>query len=494
MRLNQRASGVLMPMPSLAGPHGCGDLGDVAHQFARFLATAGQRWWQILPIGPPGFGDSPYQPTSAFAGSPLLIALEPLVRDGLLSRQSLDPLPPRKQTHYGVAKSYREPRLRTAFDALDRRKHVDIAQKFAGYCARQETWLSDFALFCALKDAHDGAAWTTWAPELRARRKPALERAQSQLSAEIRYHMFLQFVFDHQWSSLRAQCKRLGVGLIGDAPMFVAHDSADVWAHPELFHLNATGACTVIAGVPPDCFSKTGQIWGNPLYRWSVLREQNYAWWIERLRLLLSRVDAVRLDHFIGFHRFWAVPADARTALHGRWLAGPGADFFQALFQALPEAQLVVEDLGLVTPQVEELRDQFGLPGMRVLQFGFGGDAASAYHLPHNYSRKSVVYTGTHDNDTVQGWLKSGGRHLRTQVARYVGNDQDLGRSLVRLALASVADTAIIPLQDLLGLGSFARINIPGVATGGWRWRVAADALSAKLAQELNCLTHTYGR
>jgi 4-alpha-glucanotransferase len=506
--LQERASGVLLHLTSLPGPHGNGDLGKEARGFVEFLARAGQRWWQMLPVGPAGYGDSPYSAMSAFAGNPLLVDISAL---GIpVDRARL----PQGAVDYEAATAFREKHLRRAFQA-EASLPARAQSGFRAYCEREAAWLDDFALFAALKRAHGGVEWTKWPEALRTREPGALAQARKRHADEIELAKFVQWKFDDQWNALRALCKQRGIGLIGDLPIFVAHDSADVWQHPEVWKLDDDGVSTCVAGVPPDYFSKTGQRWGNPLYRWAHLKKEGYAWWVERVRSALSRFDAVRLDHFIGFARYWEVPGDEKTAMNGRWMKGPGRDLFDTIQRELGRGRLpfIAEDLGAVTPKVTRLRRDLGLPGMRIIQFAFGDDQQAPGFLPHNHTRGSAVYTGTHDNDTIVGWFHDPGdgkastrspeqtnAERRTALAYLGRTSADLERGLeihwemIRLAFASVAHTAIVPMQDLLGLGSEARMNTPGQAGGNWRWRVDADALTPALERRLLEVTRTYGR
>jgi 4-alpha-glucanotransferase len=494
--LDQRAAGVLLHPTSLPGPAFAGDLGPAAHRFVAWLRAARQRLWQMLPVGPPGFGASPYQVFSAFAGNPLLVSLELLRRDGLLDREAAAP-PRDPRPHladFERATRLRLPLLRRAHERFHRRR---TARAALDDFRATRPWLADWALFAALKEAHQGAPWTAWAPGLRDRRPGALRAARRDLADAIAFHEFVQLEFERQWAALRARCRAAGVGLVGDLPCFPAHDSADVWAARELFHLDRRGRPTAVAGVPPDYFSAAGQLWGNPLYRWPAIAARGYEFFVTRLGATLGRFDAVRLDHFIGFHRYWAVPAGARTATAGRYHPGPGAALFRRLRAALGPLPLIAEDLGVVTPEVKALRDRLGLPGMRVLQFAFGDDPEADSYKPHNYPRRCVVYTGTHDNDTTVGWFRDrgSGRSTRGRAAiaaeraaalRYLGSDgREIHWDLIRVALGSVADLAIVPAQDLLGLGSAARMNRPGTASGNWRWRLQPGALDAALAARL---------
>jgi 4-alpha-glucanotransferase len=502
MRL-PRASGVLLHPSSLPGRHGIGDLGSEAHRFVDFLAATGQRWWQILPLGPTGFGNSPYQSTSSFAGNALLIDVDALVKRGWLAPEAClhDSLPIDRVDFDAVA-VLKEASLRLAFEGF---KAKGEDPHFEEFIAANHAWLDDFVLYQSLKDVHAGLPWYEWEAELVKREPTVLARWRNQLADGIRYHEFVQFAFEIQWQELRAACVNRGVMLIGDLPIFVAHDSADVWANPELFYLNDQGRPLVVAGVPPDYFSETGQYWGNPLYNWEAHAAGDYAWWAARLRFLLGRVDIVRIDHFRGFEAYWEIPAGAPTAASGKWVEGPGSKFFEALRRRLGHLPLIAEDLGVITPGVEALRDDFSLPGMRVLQFGFSADAGAEKHLPHRFAPHCVVYTGTHDNDTTRGWFTS------TDVATTQSWDEILAErafarrylctsgdefhwDMIRLAISSVADTAIIPLQDILGLDSRARMNTPGEAEGNWWWRYQKGQIDQHLQDRLAELTAAYSR
>ena len=503
--LAERSSGVLLHLTSLPGPHGHGDLGPAAHRFARFLSESGQRWWQMLPVVPPGAGNSPYVSVSSSAGGALLISLDGLAAEGWLADADL--AAPRSLTgtraQYARAARFRSVRLRKAFanfSARAARRH-----RLERYWEQNQDWLHDYALFRALQQAYRGTPWTDWEAGLRNRRSAALNRARTQLHDEVNYHAFLQYVFDRQWVALRNRCRALRLRLLGDVPMFVAHDSADVWANRELFDLDRRGDARAVAGVPPDAFSRTGQLWGNPLYRWDRLRESGFAWWVARLRRNLQRFDAVRLDHFIGFHRCWRVAAGARTARRGRFVRVPGTRLLSTLKTSLGALPFVAEDLGLLTPEVHALRDAFALPGMRVLQFGFD-DEGGRHYQPHRYPPRCVAYTGTHDNDTIVGWYRSlppvtepearrRALDRRRYVRRYAGGDADeIHWQLIRVVLASGANTAIFPMQDLLGLDSRARMNIPGTARGNWEWRLAADQLDPDVGMRLAQMCSDYER
>jgi 4-alpha-glucanotransferase len=505
--LSARASGVLLHPTCLPGPHGSGDLGAGARRFVDFLAASRQRWWQMLPVGPPGYGESPYSAESAFGGNPLLVSLEGLASWGLLDLASLvpaEPLPADKLDYVPTA-AHRTRHLRAAFAAFQKRTDH---RAFDVFCDENRTWLDELALFRALKRAHGGVQWTRWEAGARQRQPEALAAARRELADEVVLEKFIQYAFDAQWSELRAYAAGHGIGLVGDVPIFVAHDSADVWQHPEQFFLDQDGEPTVISGCPPDYFSATGQRWGNPLYRWRRMKKGGYAWWIARLRMALGRFDAVRLDHFIGFQRYWEIPATEPTAVRGRWMKGPGTDFFDAVERALglDPLPLIAEDLGEVTPAVYALRDRYALPGIRILQFAFGDDRSAPSFLPYNYPPRAVVYTGTHDNDTLVGWFHDAGasgstrtpgqvQRERAAALRYLGTTgQEIHWDMIRVALASVARLAVFPLQDILGLGSEARMNRPGQPEGNWTWRFREDALEPELAERLALLTQTYGR
>jgi 4-alpha-glucanotransferase len=511
--LGERRSGLLLHPTSLPGPHGSGDFGPEAVKFVDFLASTGQSWWQMLPVGPAGFGNSPYSALSAFAGNPLLISLDWLVEDGLLDRHGLEEAArlqnlPRDHVDYGRVIHHRGQRLKAAFEAFQRMGQGggEVSKEaFTAFCERERVWLDDFALYAALKARQGGKQWTLWSPELVRREPAALGRARRDLAEEVRFHQFEQWMFERHVRRLRAHAHSQGIGIIGDVPIFVAHDSADVWAHPEVFHLDADGQPTVVAGVPPDYFSKTGQRWGNPLYRWSALKERGFDWWITRMQKTLERFDILRLDHFIGFHRYWEIQGTCPTAVDGQWVLGPGAAFFETVRERLGDLPLIAEDLGLVTPEVTALREQFGLPGIKVLQFAFSADIYAPDFLPHNYVRNSVVYTGTHDNNTSVGWYTEGpGESTRTpeqvELERHAAREylaadgNQIHWDMIRAVEGSVASLCIIPVQDLLGLGPEARMNRPGRADGNWEWRVPEHSLQGDVARRLGDLTRVFYR
>jgi len=494
----QRASGLLLHVSSLPGAHGHGDLGREALEWLDFLADAGQRYWQVLPIHPTGPGNSPYSGVSAFAGNPLFISLDRLAGEGLLTKVELGKPLPQGHIQFARARKHRLPLLRMAF-ARYRDKPRPYTRELAAFRERARYWLDDYCLYMALKQRRPSQSWSDWEPALRSREKKALSAARSELAEQIAYYEFEQLMFDRQWRALREHASERAVQLIGDIPIFVAHDSSDVWAQQACFQLDARGRPTSVSGVPPDYFSEDGQLWGTPLYDWRALKRQRYTFWVERIRALLDRFDLVRLDHFIGFERYWQIPATAKTAREGRWQRGPGRDLFDVATKTLGPLPFIAEDLGEMSPDVEQLRDQLGFPGMRVLQFGFGSDASNAF-LPHNYLRSCVAYTGTHDNNTMLGWLKdvASAGELR-KVREYLGSEREpsaekLGAQLVRLLLSSVAQLTIVPVQDVLGMDDRARMNVPGQADDNWSFRVPRGALGKQLAKSLLQMTRVYGR
>jgi len=501
-----RGSGLLLHVTSLPGALGCGDLGPAAYDFVDFLARTGQSLWQVLPLGPTGYGNSPYQATSAFAGNPLLVSLEKLADHGWLSQGDLQPPHSRHdQVEFDAVIAWRRPRLEAAF-----RQFVAAGGESSGdfhqFRAASADWLDEFALFSALKNEAGGRAWTEWPAELVRRQPEALADARRRLADEIACEIFIQYQFAVQWSAIRNYAHARHVRIMGDIPIFVAHDSADVWMHQDLFQLDGDGRPIFVAGVPPDYFSATGQLWGNPLYRWDVMAERGYKWWVERFRHAMQQFDLVRLDHFRGFEAYWEIPGGAPDARGGRWVPGPGIDFFRAASHALGPLPLVAEDLGVITAQVDALREEVGAPGMRVLQFAFGADPKSTEYLPHNYPHHCVVYTGTHDNDTTAGWFHSqageGTTRDQAEVDReratilaYIGTDgSDIAWDMIRVAWSSIADTAIAPLQDVLSLGSDARFNLPGTSSGNWGWRVAVSQLTHAVEERLTHATTIYER
>jgi len=496
--MSDRRSGILLHPTSLPGPHGAGDLGAASHRFVTWLAQAGQRGWQVLPLSPTGYGDSPYQALSSRAGNPLLVSLEVLRNEGWLSDADLSGAPagPPDSADLEAALAWKRSRLVRAAEAFRARAGSEPRAELADFRARETSWLEDWALFAALKDAHQGRPWTTWPAALAGRDPQALDEARERYTAAIDAAVFAQWCFFRQWEALRARCRALDITLIGDVPIYVAHDSVEVWSRPDLFDLDPTGQPRSVSGVPPDYFSASGQRWGNPIYDWPRVALEGYAFWIGRVRGTLAMVDRIRLDHFRGFEAYWRIPASCPTAVEGAWVPGPGAPLFEALERALGPLPFIAENLGVITPEVEALRRRFGFPGMAVLQFAFGNDPQAPTFRPHNYSRDLVAYTGTHDNDTTIGWWEGGAEgSVRTAadvqaekaLAReYLGTDgREMNWVTIRALLTSVADTAVFPMQDVLGLGNAARMNRPSTLGGNWRWRLRDEALSPALAARL---------
>ena len=504
-----RASGILLHPTSLPGPWGLGEIGPQAAAFVRELAALRQQYWQVLPLGPTGYGDSPYQSFSSFAGNPLLISFNTLLAEGLLTSAELADFPalPEDRVDFGAVIPARLAVLRAVSAAFAHRASAEQLHAFELFCAQHAGWLPDYALFMALKGAHGGGSWTGWPAALANRDAAALAAAREQWHAEINDICVQQFLFDRQWQALRQLARSEGLQIIGDVPIIVAQDSADVWAHRELFCLDETGRPTVVAGVPPDYFSATGQLWGNPLYRWQVHATSGFAWWIARLRRTLELVDLVRLDHFRGFAAYWEIPAGEPTAIHGRWVQGPGAPFFAAVGAALGGLPLIAEDLGMITDDVHALRDEFALPGMRILQFSFGHLGREPQQLPEAFPENCAVYTGTHDNDTTCGWFHAAPGVTDTRAAeavraehdyilRYLHKrkDRDINWAFIELAFRNQARLAVVPLQDVLGLGSEARMNTPGQPAGNWQWRCRRGALTRAMKNRLARLTLETGR
>lgn len=494
-----RSSGLLLHITSLPGPYGIGDLGPAARHWVDQLAEARQTWWQILPLTPPTF-DSPYTSLSAMAGNPLLLSPDELVRDGLLRPEDL-PRPMRGgRVDYPAVIALKRRPVEVAFERYrtNRRRWRSAFDRFRH---EHRAWLDDYALFVALRDAHGGRCWTTWPRDLARRRPDALRSARRELAEAIERQAFAQFLFFRQLEQLRTHARQRGIRLIGDVPIFVAHDSADVWSSPHLFQLDRNFEPKAVAGVPPDYFSTTGQRWGNPLYDWRAMQRDGFDWWIRRFRAALSQVDVVRIDHFRGFDAYWSVPASAPTARSGRWVKAPGNALFQALEKAFAgrgrpsRLPFIAEDLGVITPDVEKLRDDFGLPGMRVLQFAFAGSPADPF-LPHNYIRNAVAYTGTHDNDTTVGWYRSLKPAERRRVHAYLGEVDagSIGPAMIRAVWGSVADLAIAPVQDLIGLDSECRMNLPGACEHNWAWRLPDRALKPRHLKQLRQITELYNR
>jgi 4-alpha-glucanotransferase len=494
MNLNQRSSGVLLHISSLPGPHGIGDLGPAAFHFVDWLESAGQSIWQLLPTTPIGPGDSPYQSVSAFAGSPLMVALEPLVERGWLSQPQL-PAFNDKAVEFGKVVPWRLEQLRNAYAGFEANATAADRAAFAAWSEQEASWADDYSLFMALESAHNGSCWWDWAPELRARKKPALAKARKELAAEISFWLFVQWQFDTQLAAVKQYANAKGVHIMGDLPIFIAHHSADCWAHPELYYLDEQYQPTVVAGVPPDDLGPQGQRWGNPLYRWDKMKKSGYAWWVERVRRALTQADVFRIDHFRGFAGYYEIPASCPTAMEGEWKNGPGKALFDAIAKELGELPIVAEDLGLITADVIELRDSCGYPGMKILQFGFGAEGDHEF-LPHNYGKPFVVYTGTHDNDTARGWWDNAKPRERAFAGAYLAcGDHDVHWAMIRAASNSVANMAVFPMQDVLGLGSEHRMNTPGTLGGSnWVWRFTWDMVGSEPGRVLGLITAGSGR
>ncbi len=493
-----RSSGVLLHPTSLPGRYGMGDLGEWAFRFIDLLEASYQHIWQVLPLGPTSYGDSPYQCLSSFAGNPLLINLDELVKAGWLSMEDVASVPdfPLDRIDYGWVIPYRFEMLSLAYRKFAQ-SHSPVSEaEFHQWCAENSHWLDVFALFMALKNENGGRPWVEW-PEADALRHPEAMKLATERHRNVLLELkWIQWVFFGQWAKVKRYAGDKNIRLVGDIPIFVAHDSADVWANRELFFLDATGRPTVVAGVPPDYFSATGQRWGNPLYRWDMMAQDNYAWWLGRIRATLEMVDIIKIDHFRGFDAYWEVPASESTAIHGQWVPGPGEDFFNVVESALGKLPIIVEDLGVITPTVEALRDRYRLPGMKVLQFAWGDYAGDEPFLPHNYTQNCVVYTGTHDNNTTKGWwIGEATPDMRDHVRQYIDRmPLEINWELIRLGEASVGNTFIVPVQDVLGLDGEARMNLPGREAGNWGYRCRESDFESSYWPRLAHLTYIYGR
>ena len=488
-----RGSGILMHITSLPGPYGVGTMGKGAYDFVDFLREAGQTHWQILPLTPTGYGDSPYQSCCAYAGNHYLIDLDALVEEGLLERSELEQIDWFEQPdRVDFGRLYQQ-RLRVLHSAYD---HFDGSPEFDRFCADHSAWLSDFALFMALKEHNGGQPWYQWPESLKRRDADAVWNARQMLKEEIRFYSFIQFLFFRQWTALRQYANDRGVRIIGDVPIYVPLDCVEVWSSPELFQLDENLTPTAVAGCPPDGFSADGQLWGNPLYRWGVMKADGYGWWMRRLDAASRLYDIVRLDHFRGFEAYWSVPYGHETARQGRWIKGPGMDFIRALKTQLPHVEMIAEDLGFLTQEVLQLRDASGLPGMKVLEFAYDSRGPSQY-LPHTYIANTVCYTGTHDNMTVRQWLETASAEVRAYAEAYMNLHQEEGLvwGVIRTAFASVSDLCMVQMQDYLELGGEARMNFPGTTSGAnWTWRMAPGSLDGDLARRIRELAQLYGR
>ncbi|MDD1413181.1 4-alpha-glucanotransferase [Dolichospermum sp. ST_con] len=493
-----RSSGILLHPSSFPSRFGIGDLGSEAYRFIDFLKNSHQQYWQVLPLGPTGYGNSPYMCYSAMAGNYFLISPDKLLEEGLLIEEDLADLPDFSvdKVDFNEIIPVKVNLLIKACEDFKTKANSTQKQAFAKFCADKSYWLNNYALFMAIKDAQNGKSWHNWQPELAKRESAAIAKISQELEQEIFYYKFIQYEFFRQWSELKNYANENGVDIIGDIPIYVSHDSADVWANPEIFALDEeTGEVALMAGVPPDYFSATGQLWGNPVYNWEELQKQDFKWWILRFEAMLDYVDIIRIDHFRGFEAYWAVPQGEETAMNGEWIEAPGVALFETIRKQLGKLPVLAEDLGIITPEVEALRDQFEFPGMKVLQFAFGSDPGNPF-LPFNYTRNAVVYTGTHDNDTTIGWFNTGNDYEKQNLLLYLGciSPDGIHWDLIRLALSSIANQAIIPLQDVLGLGTDARMNFPSTAEGNWGWRYQAGVLTEELGDRLKTLTLRYGR
>lgn len=492
----ERSAGILLHPTSLPGKFGIGDLGPDAFKFIDFLKEAGQTLWQVLPLGPTGYGDSPYQCFSAFAGNPLLISPELLLHEGLLTDNDFSHLHNSNQhkIDFGEVITYKYGLLKKAFEVFDE-KFKSTNKDYHNFCTQENYWLDDYSLFMSAKQLHGNASWTQWDPSLISRKN--IPSWKTKLAKEIEFQKFMQFYFQKQWQDIRRYAHQNGIKIIGDLPIFVAYDSADVWANKELFTIRDDGSLEFVAGVPPDYFSATGQLWGNPLYKWKKMEKDHYAWWRKRISKLLELVDIIRIDHFRGFDAYWRIPGDAATAINGTWIKGPGEKFFNAIKKALGELPIIAEDLGIITDSVEKLRDQFDFPGIKILQFGLGEYGDNKF-LPHNYIKNCVVHTGSHDNETTRGFLESerqknsGIYEWAQKYLDYYGDN--LNFELIRAAYGSAANICVIPMQDLLNLGNAARMNFPSTLGGNWNWRFSWDQITYDLAPVYKELTFLFDR
>ena len=497
--MKRRASGILLHLTSVPSAFGVGDMGPEAYRFADFLAESKQSFWQILPLNPtdPAHYNSPYHSFSAFACYPLLLSPERLVEDGLLDRENVQSPPdlPVQRADYRAVIQYKEKLFKIAYESFKGRKPD---QEYERFCSENAHWLDDFALFKAFKSHFGDRPWSEWPEDVRDRRPETLESARRQFHDTVEMTRFLQYQFSKQWNSLRSYCNQRGIQIIGDIPIYVNYDSTDLWSYPELFKLDDKKRPEVVAGVPPDYFSETGQLWGNPIYRWDVLKETGYDWWIKRIMRILNLYDFLRIDHFRGLVAYWEVPATEKTAINGKWIEAPVVDFLNHLMKRLSSLPIIAEDLGLITPDVREIMHQFELPGMKVLLFAFGDDMATNPYIPHNLPRNCVAYTGTHDNNTIKGWFeKEATPEEKGRLFRYLGGKvsaEQLHWELIRLLMMSVAKTVIFPMQDVLGLGAEARMNQPSTLERNWQWRLSPDLLTTDLTEELRRMTETYGR
>ncbi len=493
-----RSSGILLHPTSLPSKYGIGDLGQSAYDFVDFMAKSGIKLWQVLPLGYTSYGDSPYFCVSAFAGNPLLVSPGKLVEDKLLPESELEKVPdfPKDKVDFGWVIDYKFELLKKSFDYFQKNGSVELKEQLSRFAeSPTQWWMNNFTLYMAIKKDQGDVSWLEWEPKYRSRDPKALEDAKTSFADTIEFHKYVQYIFFRQWTALKKYTNEKGIEIIGDIPIFVAMDSADTWANTNLFYFDEDQNPFVVAGVPPDYFSKTGQLWGNPLYRWDVNEQQGYRWWIERFKMAFAIFDRIRIDHFRGFESYWEIKADAKTAIKGRWVKGPNEKLFYAVQNELGELPIIAEDLGIITPQVKRLRDMFNFPGMKILQFAFGSGNGNEY-LPHNHIENCVIYTGTHDNDTIRGWYKHARPEEKHHLLRYLGmkRGRNIHWHLIQIAMASVADTVIIPMQDFFGLGEEARMNIPSTEEGNWHWRFTADMLTDELGKAVKNLVKYCGR
>ncbi|MFX1284141.1 MAG: 4-alpha-glucanotransferase [Promethearchaeota archaeon] len=499
--MKNRQGGILLHPTCLPNIHGIGDLGSEFYHFIDFLHSSQQQLLQILPLGPTGYGNSPYQSFSAFAGNPILINPEKLLDMGILTSDEINPPKfPSSKVDYEHVISYKWELLLLAFTNYSKKENSALQVQFKSFSKENHYWLEDFALFMSIKETNDLEAWDTWEEPLKTRKTSAISSWKRNYKENIEFHKFTQYLFFHQWNEVKKYAQNKKISIIGDIPIFVAYDSADVWANSHLYYLDEYGDLEYVAGVPPDYFSETGQRWGNPIYRWNRMKQNGYKWWIQRIKHNLSQVDILRIDHFRGFEAYWQIPANEPTAINGKWVPGPGIDLFIALKKACRSLPIIAENLGVITPAVEELLQQTGFPGMRVLQFAFGVENEDEEliendYLPHNYIPNTVVYTGTHDNDTTLGWIKKAPKDVQNEVLNYINSSgEDIVGDLIRLAWSSVAKISVIPLQDLLRLGSEGRMNYPGTESGNWEWRFVWEQLSKERSEEIANLSKIYER
>lgn len=498
--MGKRKSGILLHITSLPSRYGIGDIGPGAYRFAEFLAEARQHFWQILPLNvtSTAYGNSPYSSFSAFAGNHLLISPDLMVRDGFLHESDIHKIPrfPVDKVDYPAVEKYKKAIFSLAYQK--NRDKLPSNHDFQKFCTEHAHWLDDYCLFMAVKTYLKGIEWGSWHEELRDRKEAALQEWSKNLHEEIQQEKFLQYLFFSQWSSLKNYCESLNIKILGDLPIYVNYDSADVWANPEIFSIDSRKMPAFVSGVPPDYFSKTGQLWGHPVYHWDILKQTGYSWWIKRIEHNLKLFHLFRMDHFRGFVGYWEIPAGEKTAINGRWINAPAEDFFKTILKHFPHISIIAEDLGVITPDVREIMELFGFPGMKVLLFAFGKDLPTNPYAPHNYIKNCVVYTGTHDSNTIKGWLrKELDKEGKKRLSEYIGkkvSEKTIHWDIIRLAMMSIAETVIIPMQDILGLGEKARMNLPATSKGNWKWRLTLDQMSHSVMKELSEMTIIYGR